>query len=235
MNVAVDGDHLAPVVVVVDEAAGGGDGVVADGRFARSAEAVVRARGARRGRVAAGRVVVAQRLLRVDALGTGAVVVVRRAVVRRHERGGRLVLALDVRRAAHRVPAVLLDAAVAVRVVVIAAAALVLLVGVELRPVHRLDVLAQRAGVGVALGAAGRLAHVRLLVRVRPILVLGAVAGVAERLRAARELAVVGLLTGVRPDVGLQVLQSRVGLGAPFGRERTLEMSIAIDRGDNKK
>ena len=41
--------------------------------------------------------------------------------------------------------------------------ALVLLAGVELGPVHSLDVLPQRAGVSVPLGAAGSLAHVRFL------------------------------------------------------------------------
>ena len=51
-------------------------------------------------------------------------------------------------------------------------------------------------------------------VRVRAVLVLGAVARVAERLRAAGELADVRLLAGVRPKVRLQVLEARVRLVA---------------------
>ena len=47
--------------------------------------------------------------------------------------------------------------------VLVVLVALVLLAGVEVRPVHRLDVLPQRARVGVPLGAARGLAHVRLL------------------------------------------------------------------------
>ena len=47
-----------------------------------------------------------------------------------------------------------------------------------------------------------------------PVLVLGAVGRVGEGLGAAGELARVRLLTRVRPEMGLQVLQPRVGLAA---------------------
>ena len=52
------------------------------------------------------------------------------------------------------------------------------------------------------------------------VLMLGPVAGVAEGLGAARELAHVGLLPGVRAQVGLQVLQPRVGLSASLELNR---------------
>ncbi len=45
---------------------------------------------------------------------------------------------------------------------------------------------------------------------------LGPVRGIAERLGAARELAGVGLLSSVRAQVGLEVLQSGIGLVAVF-------------------
>lgn len=50
----------------------------------------------------------------------------------------------------------------------------------------------------------------------RAVLVLGPIAGVAERLAAAGVLAGVRLLAGVRSQMGLEVLQTGVGLAAAF-------------------
>lgn len=58
------------------------------------------------------------------------------------------------------------------------------------------------------------------LVGVRPVLVLGPVRGVGEGLVAAFVLADVGFLPGVRAQVGLQVLQAGVGLGAALELQR---------------
>lgn len=58
------------------------------------------------------------------------------------------------------------------------------------------------------------------LVGVRPVLVLGPVRGVGEGLVAAFVLADVGFLPGVRAQMGLQVLQAGVGLGAALELQR---------------
>lgn len=79
---------------------------------------------------------------------------------------------------------------------------------VGIRTVHSLDMFAERAGICVALGAAGEFAHIWLLIGVGPILVLGTVTGVAEGLAAAFLLTHIRLLTGVRPKVCLQVFEA---------------------------
>lgn len=70
---------------------------------------------------------------------------------------------------------------------------------VGVRTMHCLDMFPERAGIGVAFGAARELTHIRLLIGVGPILVLGSVTGIAERFTAALVLTHVWLLTSVRP------------------------------------
>lgn len=69
------------------------------------------------------------------------------------------------------------------------------------------------------------------LVGVSPVLVLGSIRGIGERLIASLVLADVRFLPGVRAQVGLQVLQAGVGLGAALelqGKEEPVKSGSAV-------
>lgn len=70
-----------------------------------------------------------------------------------------------------------------------------------------LDVLSHRAGVSIALSAAGVSADIRFPRDVR-LHVLGTVARVVELFRAALVVALVRFLSGVGPDVQLEILET---------------------------
>lgn len=74
---------------------------------------------------------------------------------------------------------------------------------------------AQRAGVGVAFGAARNLTGIGFGIQVCSLM-LCPVAGVAESFLAARMLTQVWLLPSMTPEVNLKVLKPRKCLVAPF-------------------
>ena len=89
-----------------------------------------------------------------------------------------------------------------------------LVLGVEVLAVDGLDVFAEGGRVGVGLGAGLDVTDVGLAVGVGSVLVLGAIGGVGEGFAAVCVLADVGLVAGVAADVGLEVLEPAVALGA---------------------
>ena len=122
--------------------------------------------------------------------GRVGVAVVAGALLGRGQRRGRRVVELRLEGGDGPRRVGLADAAVAVvpgLVLVVVMVALVPLVGVALGPVHRLHVLPQRRGVGVALRAARHLARVRFLrtvnkgERVNRAALLGAPKGASRR------------------------------------------------------
>lgn len=88
--------------------------------------------------------------------------------------------------------------------------ALVLLVGIHLRPVNSFDVFPQRTRIGVLFHTTRNTTSVRLLVRMSAILMFRSVGSVREGFLTVGKLAHVRLLPGMRSKMRLEILQTRI-------------------------